>query len=231
MLKQIFNLKNTPPQISKDLESFHKDVMHEVDGLEGKEVIIPNQGMMSNVIIIGDYVFKGPTNAGTVVYYDQDFQVLQHIAGKGLPSPEVTHIGEKSMFFGMKRIKGVPLYSLPALKPEEEQDLAKSIADFVVRLARAVPPRNGQYLQNPDINGGNILINPETKRLEGIIDFGDAYYGPLSKLGSAIGMGIHDDKKTHTGINVLVRQEIDRLLRTSQTLTPQRFSSAGRSVP
>lgn len=132
------------------------------------------QGANSLVIFIGDEVFKTPRHADYMDGFDDERKVLQQLAGAGLPIPKVTHVGQGFVFYGMTRTPGDVLgYKFaPHFTLEEQRDLAKQVVDVVIRIAQATMKENGQFLMHNDLHPENIMIDPATKKLTGIIDFG-----------------------------------------------------------
>lgn len=144
----------------------------------------PQQGMAGHTIIIGNEVFKGPARAELVEKFDEEAHNLKDLEGKGLPIPRVTCVGKKSVFFGMTRMDGIELgYDIErSLTLAQQRLLAQDIADFIVGLADALPPQGKLFAMHWDLKGENILIDPETKRLKGIVDFGNIKYSEKENL-------------------------------------------------
>jgi hypothetical protein len=147
-------------------------------------VYYPQQGMAGHTIIIGNEVFKGPRSAERVEKFDDELHNLKDIEGKGLPVPRVTCVGKKSVFYGMTRMDGVELgHDVEgSLTPAQQRLLARDIADFIINLAEALPPHGKLFAMHWDLKGENILIDPETKRLTGIVDFGNINYSEKENL-------------------------------------------------
>jgi len=147
-------------------------------------VYYPQQGMAGHTIIIGNEVFKGPARAELVEKFDDEPHNLKDLEGKGLPIPRVTCVGKKAVFYGMTRTEGVELgHDVEgSLTPAQQRLLARDIADFIVNLAEALPPHGKLYAMHWDLKGENILIDPETKRLTGIVDFGNIKYSEKENL-------------------------------------------------
>lgn len=151
-------------------------IYEERPDLKGQPVLFPSQGKLGFTVIIGDEVFKGPNSERTAGNFDVESDILQELMGKGLPVPEITCVGKKSIFYGMTRMEGVPLRPLEhSMPPEELQRIAEDVADFMIRMALALPRESGLLATQGDLWETNILIDPETKRLSGIIDFGLAH--------------------------------------------------------
>jgi len=100
-------------------------------------VVFPERGS-ANVVIIGDEVFKGPKSEWNIWQVDLECRLLQHMKGLGLPFPEVTCVGKKSVFFGMKKIPGAVFGGrVNDMNPAELRDLAREMAGAVIGMAKA----------------------------------------------------------------------------------------------
>ncbi len=75
----------------------------------------------------------------------------------------------------MTRMKGVPVQSVVRLTEDHVRCLVKDIVDFSIHLAQSLPVKGETFYMHGDLHGGNVLIDPETKRLTGVIDFGSMY--------------------------------------------------------
>lgn len=157
-------------------------ILRERPDLKGEMVYIPEQGKEAHTIFIGDEVFKAPCESkahypATLIHFmDQEVDILKRLEGKGLPVPRVTYEGKDAAFYGMTRLPGIPLgFDFEeSLNGSQLRMLAQDIIDFVIKMAKAVPQDSIYgFLMNMDMHGGNILIDPETKRLCGVIDFGN----------------------------------------------------------
>lgn len=62
------------------------------------------------------------------------------------------------------------------LSTEEKQNLAKDLINFVIEMAHALPTQDGKFAMHDDLWNANIIIDPVTKRLAGVIDFGKVAY-------------------------------------------------------
>ncbi len=129
-------------------------------------------GCNANIVIIGDEVFKGPKMEWNAPELDREVEILKQLAGKGLCVPEVKWQSKDSHIFSMKRMPGVEMMSVLDLTPGEKSNIAKDIADFISGMALALPSENGRYAMHGDLNPGNILLDPQTRRVTAIIDFG-----------------------------------------------------------
>ncbi len=138
----------------------------------------PRQGMAGHTVIIGDEVFKGPARKELIKKFDEEPYLLKRLEQSDLPVPRVTCTGKDTVFFGMTRLPGVPLgYNVETrLTHEEQRLLAKDIVNFIVGLAHSLPSHGKLFAMHWDLKGENILIDQETKRLTGIVDFGNIKY-------------------------------------------------------
>lgn len=154
---------------------FLESILAERPDLRDQPVYFPTQGAIAHTVFIGDEVFKGPLWKGDAFSsFNKDIECLKPLQGKGIDVvPKITSIGTKSAFFSMTRMKGVVLADvLKDLSQDEKRALAKDIVAFFIDLAKALPTENGKYARHGDMQPGNVMIDPETKKLTGIIDFG-----------------------------------------------------------
>jgi len=220
-------------------------IQEEYPALRGRTCYIPGQGINAYTVIIEgmdgapNFVFKAPIRAGAVAPLEEERRRLEHLQGRGLPVPEVTHIGKKYAYFGMLQIPGVSLYEqYSSMTPVEFENLGREVGAFVAGMAQACPidntpewfhadadfydplqsgissigkamdnrivrkalgdtfaaaeraakeytvvfsdeeaRRKSRIITHLDLNEGNIIVDPLTKRLAGIIDFGSV--GPF----------------------------------------------------
>ena len=143
---------------------------------DGQKNIVPGhfQGGNAYIIFIGNEVFKA-ASFGSAEYFDKEWQTLCQMEGKGLPVPEVTCVGKEAVFFGMTRLPGVQLSKdfLDVFKPEEIELLAHDLGDFIAGMAKALPrDERDQPAVYFDLQPKNILIDPETRKMTGVVDFG-----------------------------------------------------------
>lgn len=187
MIRQAFSRAAAKPEGSSGTD-FLEAILEERPDLRGQMAYFPGerpdadghaQGGAAHTIFIGDEVFKAPKCAEWTPHCDAECKILQQMEGKGLPVPKLTYVGKKAFFFGMTRMPGVNLSSFEERQftREEMHMLAGDIADFVIGMAQAFPLReDGKFMAHEDLHVGNILVNPQTKRLSGIIDFGSVNY-------------------------------------------------------
>ena len=204
-----------------------ESILRECPRLRGQAFHYPQAGINARTIIFPTEVFKGPLRNASMRFFDQEYRVLDHIAGKVRFVPELTYVGRENIFFGMRKMPGVMLQPdlFSDLSAEQQNDLAKEIAGFIHEFASAFsqqdakkilrrnprkPPSSStiaetlahpgvrEYLQDDlleaskamreylerigsskevvvfhkDLSNENILINPENKKLSGILDFG-----------------------------------------------------------
>lgn len=184
----------------------------------------PSYGRSSHTLFVGDEVFKGPTSSGDMSDFRKECRVMTSMKGQDLQAPELTTMGLKAPFYGMKRVQGVVLSEMIGQMNEPEKNtLARDIAKFAVAFGKVFEkdaPENS-YLQrnsvkavqamdadmlrqifgndhewckkevtdfvariegcklmmmHTDLHAENILIDPVTKRMTAIIDFGMTQY-------------------------------------------------------
>ncbi len=161
---------------------FLEAILEERPDLKDKTAYFPEQGSFGYTVFIGDEVFKGPRhsmyidNIGQYVReFEHEADALQELEGKDLPVPRVTCRGKNTVFYGMTRLPGVTFDSVqPQMSEAELKSLANEIADFMMDMAKKVPRENGLYAMQGDLREPNVLVDPQTKKLSGIIDFGMA---------------------------------------------------------
>jgi RIO-like serine/threonine protein kinase len=160
-------------------------------------------GKNAHTVFIGDEVFKGPwlnkaatrpqsetqdvkMKSNRLADFENEIEALRHLEDSGLCVPKVTCVGTNALFFGMTRMPCVMLDDIiDAFTPQQERELAQDLADFIIRMARALPMKDGKYAKHGDLHRYNILVSPDTGRMTSIIDFGKILYLPASRLASA----------------------------------------------
>jgi len=153
--------------------NFIDAILSEQPHLKHKKVVVPRQGGLSHTLFIGNEVYKGPSYFAEIDAIDEEISVLKKLSGKGLPVPEVTCQGRDAIYFGMTRIKGIPLHQCKLeISAKQRAQLAEEVVDAMIGIAEALPRENGKYTVHNDLNDTNILLDPKTFRLAGIIDFG-----------------------------------------------------------
>lgn len=161
---------------------FLQAVLLERPDLQGQPAFFPAQGQKGHVVIIGDEVFKAPNRASgeSMDDYKTELATLKALEGSGITAavPKITTEGRDFLLFGMTRVPGVTMgYDYDSkLGKDEQRQLAKDIINFVIELAQALPQKNGKFAMHDDLYYNNIMIDPETRRLAGVIDFGIVKY-------------------------------------------------------
>lgn len=161
---------------------FLQAVLQERPDLRDKPAFFPTQGQKGHVVIIGDEVFKGPNRptGESMDDYNTELATLQALAGSGITAaiPQITTEGKDFVLFGMSRVPGETMgYDYRTkLTTDEQKQLAKDLINFVVEMAHALPEKDGKFAMHADLYYNNIMIDPETKRLSGVIDFGIVKY-------------------------------------------------------
>lgn len=141
---------------------FYEAILKERPDLAEQDAVLL-QPPYPHVIEIGHEIFK--LNKG------KELEFLRWIENKGLPVPKVLYASERGNFFSITRIPGVEL-NYTKLTTFEENRLAVDLADFCVRLSDIFPQTApDKVMFQDDFHGQNILVDPQTKRLTGVIDF------------------------------------------------------------
>ena len=89
--------------------------------------------------------------------------------------PNFTYIAKDKSFAGYKYIAGVPLTKkvLKSLLLKEKKRCAKQLAQFLNQLHGIRKGKGGSVLTHQDLIDEHILFDAKSKRIVGIIDFGD----------------------------------------------------------
>jgi aminoglycoside phosphotransferase (APT) family kinase protein len=211
MMREAFLKASAKPEGSSGID-FLEAILRERPDLREQRAYFPKQGWNAHTVFIGDEVFKGPRQEMHVAGFDNEYQTLQQMTGKGLPVPEVTCVGKDAVFFGMKRLEGVilPDNFTEIFTQEEQRALAKDIIAFVVGMSQEFPLQDDKFMGHRDFNPGNILIDPETKKLSAIIDFG--YAGYIDRKNCHCFQGAFlDAKERLAGFNEMLDEEYRRV--------------------
>jgi hypothetical protein len=181
MIRQAFAKAGAKPEGASGID-FVEAVLRERPDLKDKTAVFPGQGQKGHTVIIGDEVFKGPRQSTGECMDDfiTECKTLKALEGKSLTAavPAMTTEGKDFLFFGMTRVPGVMMggdYGAK-LTREEQLALAKDLVNFTIELAHALPVQNGKFAMHDDLYYNNIFIDPGTKRLSGVIDFGIVAY-------------------------------------------------------
>lgn len=177
--REAFSRAGTKPQGSSGID-FLDALLRERPDLQGETAYFPEQGQKAHTVIIGNEVFKGPRRADGECRddFETECTFLRALEGSGLPVPKITTLGKDFLFLGMTKVPGIMMPSVFSheLTAAEETLLARDLIDFVVRMAQALPPQDGKFALHDDLWNANIMIDPETKRLAGVVDFGKVAY-------------------------------------------------------
>lgn len=188
--------------------------------LKGLTETFTEAGKTSYTLIIGNEVFKGfrlnksARQAQSEESFEKEknkrfaafmteIETLRALEGSKLPVPKVTCVGENALFYGMTLEPGVVLGDVfKSFTPQQRSQLARDIAKFIMEMARALPAKDGNYAKHADLHHHNILVDPQTKRLTAVVDFGRILYLPANRLASTA----VDDIE----FNNMVAQEFER---------------------
>jgi hypothetical protein len=181
VLREAFARESAKPDPGQHVE-FLDAILRERPDLRGKPLAFAEHGLKGHTVIIGDEVFKAP-KAPTGECRD-DFETecrtLATLDGCTFTTaiPRLTTVGRDFLFFGMTRVPGEVLGSdfTLRLSRREQKELAKDIVNFIIEMARALPGKDGKFATHDDLHYTNIFIDPKTKKLTGIIDFGQLAY-------------------------------------------------------
>lgn len=189
MIRKAFTRAAEPGELSGI--DFLEAILRERPDLRGQKVSSPGQGGCGHIVSIGNEIFKGPQrirDQAGIDKFDRECRLLRQLEGKGLPVPRVTCVGREFLFFGMTPMPGV----VPGenfcdrLTPDQQRALAKDVVGFIVDMALALPPQNGKFAVHNDLHYENILIDPVTKRLSAVIDFGLVAYRSKEEFPSCV---------------------------------------------
>ena len=181
MIREAFareSAKQAPDQQVEFLDA----VLRERPDLKGKPVHFGEHGLKGHTVIIGDEVFKAPKAQTGECRDDFETESRTLAALDGNPFttaiPRLTTVGRNFLFFGMTKVPGEVLgcdFSLRFSK-REQRELARDIVNFIIEMSRALPTKDGKFATHDDLHYTNIFIDPKTKKLSGIIDFGQLAY-------------------------------------------------------
>ncbi len=175
MIAKAFNRAGAKPEGPSGTDLLEA-IFQERPDLKDQNVYFPSQGQKGYTIIIGDEVFKGPRQITGECRddFETECKVLRELENSGLPVPKLTTIGKEHFFLGMTRVPGVQMGH--DLTMNQQRVLAKELIDFVVGMAKALPVKDGKFAAHDDLWYANIMVDPETKHLTGVIDFGKVKY-------------------------------------------------------
>ena len=162
------------------------------------EVTLLGSGWSTDVYGIGErYTVRFPRNSDAAQYLDHDSAVLELVAarlGGFIAIPRVVHRGRASAHFPhdflvCELVPGISADDPKApIRDELTSDLGRALTHIhsvpvaTARRAGLREPDWDDYRGTPfflhlDFRGNNILVNPETGRLSGVIDWGNAAVG------------------------------------------------------
>jgi len=171
---------------------FLEAILRERDDLREKinsgelTAYVPEHGNGAHTLIIGDEIFKAPRVLDIFNSFDKEVALLKKMGKNGLAVPEVICTGEQSVFVGMKLVPGVELDSvLDTMTREELAVLSTDIVNFIIGMANSDPNENG-FPHHMDLHERNVIVDPQTKKLMAVIDFGDVKHEPKLVLGQTL---------------------------------------------
>jgi hypothetical protein len=184
LLREAFTRASAKPEAPSGIE-LQEAIFRERPDLRGQTAQFPRPGAKSHVVIIGNEFFKGPvslepTSPGEEprVDFEVECKALKDLEGKGLPIPAITTIGKDYLFLGTTKAPGILMGGdfESKMTTQQQRVLAKDLIDFVIGMANALPAKDGKFAMHDDLWYSNIFIDPATKRLSAVVDFGKVAY-------------------------------------------------------
>lgn len=182
---------NTVAKKWQDTPGFLQAILEAWPELKSKYASQPEQGKRGRVLMIGDEVFKIPARHREMMHPDEgieDFNTerntLKAMEENGMDGvPRITREKEDILLLGMTRLSGRTLpYGFEKTPNQKQMEtFSNDLIDFIVRLAHALPMRNGKFAVHKDLRHANILVDPKTLRLTGVVDFGQMGYATADK--------------------------------------------------
>lgn len=180
MITAAFNREGEKSEGSSKID-FLEAIRRERPDLREKEPSFPpGQGQKAYTVIFGNEVFKGPKHpyGEYLDDFNTECKYLKLLEGSGLPVPRITTIGKDFLIVGMDLMPGdvMPSVHSSKLTMDEQRTLVKELIDFVIKMAHHLPLQGEKFAMHDDLWNANILIDSESKRLTGVIDFGKVAY-------------------------------------------------------
>jgi aminoglycoside phosphotransferase (APT) family kinase protein len=191
---------STRPESDRHLDEAvaARAVREQVPNLECQEARFVGSGWATDVYLVdGRYAVRFPRTAEAAAYVDQDSAVLELVAselGGSIVVPRVLHRGQAGPHFPYDFLVCDFVHGISADDPKAppSEELTSDLGDALTRVhsisvARArqaglAQPPWDDYDGPPsflhlDFRGNNILVDPRSGRLAGIIDWGNAALG------------------------------------------------------
>jgi serine/threonine protein kinase len=101
------------------------------------------QGSYAQTAIINDIVFKAPVDDYNLMPFEREIQIMRGLTGKVAKTPDLVHVGEKHVFYGMTKIEGIALTPahFKVMTKGHQVHLAKEIAEVYSNIADAFKGR------------------------------------------------------------------------------------------
>ena len=190
----------TRPESDRDLDEVIAllAVREQFPELNCDEVRFLGSGWATDVYLAdGRYAVRFPRNAEAATYLDHDQAILELVAselGSALPIPRVLHRGWAGSHFPHDFLvcQFVPGISADHPEAPTATGLTFDLGDALTRIhsipvaaareAGLTAPHWDEYEGDPsfihlDFRGNNILVDPTSGRLAGVIDWGNAAVG------------------------------------------------------
>ena len=157
-----------PVPHSNDIQPLVDAVLVGRPDLSGENVSAPSvQGNDGWTVFIGNEVFKAPRREDLAGDFEREVRVHSHLQGKTrTPIPEITHvqIDGDNCLFGMKKLSGVPasLELIESLSPQQQTQLAKDVANFMIDVGRAFTSEDIKALGIKTIDTPTTMTGPIT---------------------------------------------------------------------
>ena len=173
-------------------------IREQVPSLGAREARLLGSGWGTDVYLINErYAARFPRNAEAATYLDQDQATLEFVASKlsvSFAVPRVLHRGARGSHFPYDFLVCalVPGIGADDARAPYSPQLASDLGSALTRI-HSVPVNAARHvgLRAPDwdkydgapvflhldFRGNNLLVNPESGRLAGVIDWGNAAVG------------------------------------------------------
>lgn len=154
-------------------------IIEERPDLKDRTFYAPSSGGACLTFIVGDEVFKAPRQGGmNLTLFEKEIANMERLRGRGIAAPELTCVGQKTYFYGMKRIPGIVMSeAMRSMTEEQKEKLAEDIGRTIADVANVFDSpdiktagKAGFTDRSAEIAG--YLENPRTaKRFGSGLDF------------------------------------------------------------